>query len=192
MTTTFTFSFLDGHIETSTFDRSELAHELVHQLFRIVRVWQADYDLVIPQINLYNRLNKRIQLNKDIASIARIASELIGDDNNEYNFFVFFVPLEQVDRLTVQEVEELYRSTGVETEVNEDSFRRFASVLWVDHVDDQQIVFYRVKDRHVYANNIVNSVGYRWSDHPCWEFGTIPMTDLAKRRWNYIAVKKID
>lgn len=193
MRATFTFTFLDGHIQTSTFsyDRSN-PKELVRQLFRILRVWQSEYDLAMPQIILYNRLHKRIE-KKNPSHL--IPDEEGGEKRDEegdekYTFSVLFVPLVQVDRLTLQEVEELYTDgLLVETEVNEDSFRRFASVLWVDHVNDQQIVFYRVKDRHV--GNIANasniaSVGYRWSCLPCWEFGTIPMTDMAKKRWNYL------
>lgn len=171
-----TYRFLDGSLETETFSSDD---NILDRIRSRVKEWRKDQGLLEKQIVLTDSQGNSVRIH----SGNPISCELIN---------VLILPLLSIESLNDREVEELYTyplHNDTREPCNEDSFRRFARVLWINRVMHgpyvYDTVFYRVKEDHMYnssSSNVVSVTHGGDGEHPVWE-PEIPMTQLAAERW---------
>jgi hypothetical protein len=191
---TLTYRFLDGTIEIEivVYDSNDSYEKTIFEHLQArKREWKESRGVIDRQIVITNR--EGVYIPSHFPFGRRI---LLADDTDEcsYTFGVLFVPLLYIPLLNENEVEEVYHKYHKCDDIepcNENSFQRFACVLWINRSLQgryvQDTVFYRVKPRHIiHIHNTpsVASVHYGGDGvQPCWD-PEIPMTRLAAERWS--------
>lgn len=188
---TWRFRFLDGVIEEHCFSSFEMKEDGIDRLDRldkkklqtemckVMESWKITRGVVIPQ-----------QLVITHSESGKKPTFRVMDDED---FFVVILPLIEVtERLSEKDVDTIYRTEPFEKDDeprNEDSYRNFTCVLWVDRrVGDSRggttdTIFYRRRhDGAVRAVSYYNPAPH----HPCWEEHFLPLTELARARWEIV------
>lgn len=181
---TLIYRFLDGSLESESF----VDNDIVEHILERVSEWKRERGLIAKQIVIAG-VDGRVIMQR-----SGLYDNIVPDKESPttYTFSVLILPLLSIESLNDQEVDEVYNiSTNCEEKepCNEDSYRRFACVLWVNRVYHGRYaydtVFYRVKETHRQGSSTsITAVSYGGSgEQPCWE-QAIPMTRLAAERWD--------